>query len=222
MRQFWSVASVVFLAVLLPGILRQVNKVTRTMAGAEGRLAAINVETDRILGKVMGPFVKEGITLEEKEIIPEGIKYLAIKYGPGKIVLLPKEMSTAYLAAMGSELLNVGFLGKTEVQNEVTRLFTNLGAQRLQITGEGSWVFATAAKKKNTYQVIMANYDPKNSHSEVVPVNFINLETGKFEFRKTFLGSVMTTENFSTDAGTVQKMIPMQANSVVFLELEAK
>ncbi|MCI0532495.1 MAG: hypothetical protein L0Y74_11225, partial [candidate division Zixibacteria bacterium] len=49
-RQTISLIGVIALAILLPGILRLANSTLRMLAGAEGRLAAISVETDRVLG----------------------------------------------------------------------------------------------------------------------------------------------------------------------------
>jgi len=221
-KQFWSLTAVVFLAVVMPTILKQVNKITRTMAGAEGRLASINIETDRIFGKIVRPFVNNGEALDEKAIEPDQIRYLFMKLGQNKTLLIPPNKSESYLAAIGCELINTGMTGKISGNTEIIKMFDRLGSQRLQFSGTGSWIFATATKKENTYQVILANYDPRGLHSEVVPVNFLNLEQGKFEFRKTFWGSETTTEKIATDAGLIQRMIPMIPNSVVFLELEAK
>ena len=145
-KQFWSLTAVVFLAVVMPTILRQVNKITRVMAGAEGRLASINIETDKIL--------------KSNEKVP--------------------------------------------------------------VIGSGTWVYATVAKKGNTIQVTLVNNDPKGTPNELVPVNFLGLEAGNFEYRKTFTGLPTTMEKVSTDAGIIQKLVPMMPNSVAILELEAK
>lgn len=48
---WWSVAGVVVMAVMLPVLLRGVNKLQRYLAGAQGRLAAVGVETGRVLGE---------------------------------------------------------------------------------------------------------------------------------------------------------------------------
>lgn len=264
-KQFLSLASVVFLAILLPSVLRQVNKVTRALAGAEGRLTAINIETDRFAGRVDGPFVDnlDGLavtpvmtyekdseiqafinqTIADKkkwdyllfdgqDVQPDEIRSLGIRldqffsyrsiFGESRKIIKVSALSDSYTAALGSELINAGMYAQIDNKEGVVKLFDKLGSQRLQVTGNGSWIFATAAKDRNTYQVIVANYDPKGVHSEVVPVNFLNLEAGKFELRKTFWGADTTVENIATDAGSLQKRIPMQANTVVFLELEAK
>ncbi len=247
-KEFWSLTAVVFLAIVMPTILRQVNKVTRAMAGAEGRLASINIETDRILGRYDKPFITQTgemlisptwdfrtntdvdtsqkwdyVAVSGQNLEPEELKYLALKFGSAKKMVMVQPKSETYLVAMGAEMMNTGLFGKIDKETPASKLFDKLGAQRLPVTGEGTWVYATAAKNANTYQVVIANYDPKGRHSEIVPVNFMNLETDDFEFRKNFLGStIVSKEKISTGAGIIQKRIPMPANSVVFLELEAK
>ena len=60
------------------------------------------------------------------------------------------------------------------------KMLSALGKVRLPVTGEGSWVSAIAAKNDKTIQVLVTNYDQKNSHSEVVPISFMNLQSHKF------------------------------------------
>ncbi len=101
-------------------------------------------------------------------------------------------------------------------------LLSRLGDQRLAISGEGSWVQAIGAKKGNVYQVLLTNYDPKKTHSEVVPVTFMNLSTNQFTLRKTALDGTSSSEQVSTSAAILQREVPMTPNSVVLLELEPK
>jgi hypothetical protein len=49
-EQWWSFLGVLLLALILPGFLKLTNSVTRYFVGAEGRLAAVTVDTDRTLG----------------------------------------------------------------------------------------------------------------------------------------------------------------------------
>ena len=55
-EQAISLVGVIALAILLPGILRLTNTVVRFFVGAEGRLAAIAVETNRVLGPMPAPW----------------------------------------------------------------------------------------------------------------------------------------------------------------------
>ena len=49
-EQWWSFLGVILLALILPGFLKLTNSMTRFFIGAEGRLAAIAVDTNRPLG----------------------------------------------------------------------------------------------------------------------------------------------------------------------------
>lgn len=55
-EQVVSFVAVIALAVVLPGILRLANSTMRLLVGAEGRLAAVSVETNRVLGPLSSPW----------------------------------------------------------------------------------------------------------------------------------------------------------------------
>lgn len=101
---------------------------------------------------------------------------------------------------------------------EALMLLGNLGPERLSVTGEGSWVRAIATKNNDQLQVLLANYDPEGKHSEVVPVNLVNMTGQNYTIRTTVLG-VGTVSETASNSGLVQKMVSMPANSVVLLEL---
>src|SRR3989344_4383143 len=54
--QIISFGGVLILALALPLLLQGVNYVTKLLVGAEGRLAAITVETDHVLGPMPAPW----------------------------------------------------------------------------------------------------------------------------------------------------------------------
>jgi len=113
-----------------------------------------------------------------------------------------------------------GIIGKPRY--EALRLLTALGNQRLAVTGDGTWVKAFGAKKGESYQVLVVNYDPRGSHSEVVPVTFTNLEARNFVLKQTnLLGGTQQTE-IATDEAMLQRQVPLTANSAVLLELTPK
>ena len=111
-----------------------------------------------------------------------------------------------------------GILGKP--RSEALKMLTGLGDQRLAITGEGTWVRAIGAQKDNAYQVILANYDPKGTHSEVVPVTFISHKEREFTLRRTALGGNTVSKKVATSEAVLQDQVPLTPNSVVMLELE--
>jgi len=100
----------------------------------------------------------------------------------------------------------------------------NPEADRLKITGEGTWIKAVATRLGNKYQLLAANYDEKGMHTELVPVSFINLsgQGGVYILKTVFAPGTEIVEEIATSAAVIQKYIPMSANSVVFMELEQK
>ncbi len=98
-------------------------------------------------------------------------------------------------------------------------MLNKLGNLRLGLTGEGTWVRAIASQQDNTYQVLVINYDPKGTHSEVVPVSFINLTPGSFTLKQTIMGAGTISEQIATSAAILQHQVPMTPNSAVLLEL---
>jgi hypothetical protein len=101
---------------------------------------------------------------------------------------------------------------------EALTLLGSMGPDRLSVTGEGSWVRAIATKNSDRLQVLLTNYDPEGKHSEVVPVNLINMPGQNYTIRTTVLG-VGTVSETASNSGLVQKLVSMPANSVVMLEL---
>ncbi|KKU03108.1 MAG: hypothetical protein UX99_C0002G0061 [Candidatus Amesbacteria bacterium GW2011_GWB1_47_26] len=113
-----------------------------------------------------------------------------------------------------------GVVGKPRY--EALRLLSNLGDQRLAVTGDGTWVRAFGAKKGDAYQVLVVNYDPKGRHSEVVPVTFVNLSSENFLLRQITMGGGTIQSEVATTEAILQREIPMTPNSAVLLELTPK
>ena len=112
-----------------------------------------------------------------------------------------------------------GMLGKPREQ--ALAMLAKLEGNRLPLTGEGTWVKAIAAGDDSRVQVIVVNYDPKERHSEVVPVSFVNLKNQRFIMKETFLSGESRQEEVATNGAVWQKEIPMTPNSAVLLELSA-
>ena len=103
------------------------------------------------------------------------------------------------------------------------RMLDRIGDQRLQLLGKGSWVKAAAARDEagNT-EVIMANFDQKGAHAEVVPVTFTNIQPGTYQITKEFLNGQRQVEQAATTAAILRTYVNMPVNSVAFIELQAK
>ncbi len=114
-----------------------------------------------------------------------------------------------------------GVLGTPRYQ--ALEMLGKLGNQRLAVTGEGTWVRVIGAKKGNTYQALLVNYDPKLIHSENVPVTFINLKSRNFVIKRTVMGSgELKPVEVATTEAILQEIVPMTTNSVVLIELTPK
>lgn len=138
----------------------------------------------------------------------------------GAVYLIAGQRELMYKAKLGFNFAvtgNWGILGKP--REKALKMLGALGEQRLSVSGEGTWVRAIGAVKDGVYQILIANYDPKGAHSEVVPVSFMNLKNNNFVLKQTFLTGTSRQEEVATTAAVWQKEIAMTPNSAVLLEL---
>ena len=138
----------------------------------------------------------------------------------GAVYVIAGQRELMYKAKLGFNFAvngSWGILGKP--RGEALKMLGTLGAQRLSVSGEGTWVRAIGAMKDGTYQILVANYDPKGAHSEVVPVSFMNLKNNNFILKQTFLAGTSRQEEVATTAAIWQKQVAMTPNSAVLLEL---
>ena len=142
-------------------------------------------------------------------------------------------LGAAYTVATARELMgkikygfgfsvsgNWGVIGKPRYES--LQFLSRLGENRLSVTGEGSWVKAIGAKNGSKYQVLLVNYDPKQTHSEVVPVSFLGLNDKLFNLTVEMIGGIKRTVEVATTEAILQTSVPMSPNSVAIVELEAK
>jgi xylan 1,4-beta-xylosidase len=98
----------------------------------------------------------------------------------------------------------------------------SLGEERLNISGEGSWVNGIAARKGNTYQLILVNYDLQGKHSEAVPVKFTGLANGTYTYKEKYLSGGNKTLDVNASLGEVSQTVFLKANDSAFVELIPK
>ena len=110
---------------------------------------------------------------------------------------------------------------KPKPRYQALRMLDRLSDQRLQLTGQGSWVKALAAKNtaNDSTQVVIANYDESSSHSEMVPLTFENISPGTYVIKKEFLSGARNQEKIATTAASLQINLPIMPNDVVWVEL---
>ncbi len=100
------------------------------------------------------------------------------------------------------------------------RMLDSLADQRLQLTGNGGFVKALAAKKENdNTQVVIANFDARGAHTEMVPVTFNNIEPGNYQLVLSYLNGNQQNIKLATTAAVLKTQVNMPANSVVMGEL---
>lgn len=99
------------------------------------------------------------------------------------------------------------------------RLLDQISDQRLQITGQGSWVRALAAKKSfQETELVIVNFDTWSQHSEQVPVTFERIKPGEYVVETEYLGGRKNVQQVATDAAKLKAHILMPTNSVAFIK----
>ncbi len=108
---------------------------------------------------------------------------------------------------------------KPKPRAQVIKMLNLLGSQKISVIGNGTWVRAIAAKKDQTTQVLIANYDHDGNHSEQVPLTLQGLADGPYQLSSTFLGRAKTSQTINVIGNTYTTTIPLPPNNVVLLEI---
>jgi hypothetical protein len=96
-----------------------------------------------------------------------------------------------------------------------------LGPERLQTLGKGTYVKAIGTKVNDqSFQVLLANYDPQARNVEAVPVTFQNLVPGNYQVTKIFLNKQRETTTASTVETNLQLTIPMGPSEVALIQID--
>ncbi len=85
---------------------------------------------------------------------------------------------------------------------EAMEFINSLYPYRMSVSGEGSWVKSLATTNDNgDIKIMVANYDPKGTHVEAVPMTLENLPKGEFTVvRQNFMGESRTVKIATTSA----------------------
>lgn len=95
-----------------------------------------------------------------------------------------------------------------------------LGPERVQLLGKGTFVKALAAKVNDiTFQVLLANFDPRGTNVEVVPVTFQNLQPGKYQVSKIFLNKQKEVTEVDVPESTLQLTVQMGVSEVALVQI---
>jgi len=100
------------------------------------------------------------------------------------------------------------------------KMLDSLANQRIQVMGQGSMIKGLAAKTDSgNIQIVLANFDPRGTNQEAVPITYQNITPGKYLLKTKYLSGKNATVQVATDAAELRATIPMAANEVAFVEL---
>jgi len=94
-----------------------------------------------------------------------------------------------------------------------------IGAENLQVIGNGSWVKAVAKKKDNKIQVLIVNYDKSGKHSEAVPLKITNLPSNTFSLKRIDFNGQTTQSNITIDQNIYETTMFFSPNTATILEI---
>ncbi len=113
------------------------------------------------------------------------------------------------------------FGGKAKPRYTGLKMLDSLADQRLQTLGQGSFVKALAAKKSDdTVQLVLANFDPRGSNRENVPVTYHNISPGSFLVSTKYLSGPLTSVPVATTEAKLRIDVAMSPNDVALVELK--
>jgi hypothetical protein len=109
----------------------------------------------------------------------------------------------------------------TKPRYRAMQMLAELPSQRLRVLGQGSWVNAIAATDPDQaiYQVLITNYDSQAEHTETVPVDFLGLPAGRYQWQLTYLNGDQQTGTDSI-VGPWRRVVFMKPNEVALLAVK--
>ena len=109
--------------------------------------------------------------------------------------------------------------GTPKPRYQALLLLNQLLGDRLQVTGEGTYVQAISSKLGNTINTILVNYDPTSSHSELVPITFTNLVPGAYKLTIADVNdTVILDRTFDHVSTQMRIQIPLTYNGIMHLK----
>ena len=107
---------------------------------------------------------------------------------------------------------------KTKPRYFAIQFLNLLQGQRLNSSGDGSWVTSLASLNNKTIQILLVNYDPNNLHTETFPISVQNLTPGKYTITTIrFLNT--STQKMVNINNTYQDTIYLDPNSAIIIEV---
>lgn len=109
---------------------------------------------------------------------------------------------------------------KPKPRYSVYSFIDTMAGSRLQVTGEGSWVTGFATTKEGVIRLLLVNFDRNGTHVEEVPVSFLHLDPGQYQYRERILfGRDITTTETVTEDGSLAKTIILNPQNIAIIEI---
>ncbi len=96
----------------------------------------------------------------------------------------------------------------------------NIYGNRVITTGQGSWVKAFSKTDGKTIRTLVVNYDPNGTHVEAVPLNFVNLKSTNFEYKRINWGEGTARDiQVATSSSSWSTFELMNPNTAAIMEI---
>lgn len=96
----------------------------------------------------------------------------------------------------------------------------NMAGNRVRVSGVGSWVKAFAKNDGKVIKTLVVNYDPSGAHTEAVPLNFTNLPSKQFRYRRVDWGGAVARDiNVATSEANWTTYELMNPNTAAIFEI---
>src|SRR5260221_12476 len=110
--------------------------------------------------------------------------------------------------------------GSVKPRYNALLFLNNMVGNRVMTVGQGSWVKAFSKTDGKTIRTLVVNYDPNGTHTEAVPLNYTNLPSGNFEYKRIdWRGGVVRDLNVATDSANWSTLELMNPNTATIFEV---
>ena len=109
---------------------------------------------------------------------------------------------------------------KPKPRFEAIQFLNNFTGELLATTGNGSYVTALAAKENNIFQILLVNYDPKETHRETVPITINDLQSGRYTINIIFFNGETSQKTITVKNNVLKDFITLPPNSSALLNVE--
>jgi len=99
-------------------------------------------------------------------------------------------------------------------------MLNQMKGNRVELTGEGTWVTGFATLESGKIRIILVNLDITSRHLETFPVTINNLDKQIYQINENYLIGADKKSTTSTVNNSITREITLGANNVVLLQLD--